>query len=108
MEPSDKCLNKEENKALPKTSYQIEKEFIRNLKDETMKTLEEWIQIVDRNGSTKRHDIVNHLKNDHGFGHVNASLLAGIYLNGGKPVYSDPNELLTGIFIYPILPGNDP
>lgn len=83
---------------MAKTSHQIEKEFIQNLKDETGKTLEKWIQAINQNGSTKRNDIINSLKNDHGFGHMNASLLAGIYLNGGKPVYGDPDELLAGIF----------
>ncbi len=81
-----------------KTSHQIEKEFIQDLKQETGKTLKQWIQTINKNGSTKRNEIVDYLKSEHGFGHMNASLLAGIYLNGGKPVYGDPDELLAGIF----------
>jgi hypothetical protein len=55
-----------------KTSGEIEKEFIDNLKAS--------------------------IKNDYAFGHMNASLLAGIYLNGGKPVYGSTDDLLENQF----------
>lgn len=81
-----------------KTSGEIEKEFIDNLKVSTKKNLDGWLAEISGLGITKRNDIINTLKNDYGFGHMNASLLAGIYLNGGKPVYGSTDELLENQF----------
>jgi hypothetical protein len=38
------------------------------------------------------------LKEKHAFGHMNAALLAGIYLNGGKLVYASTDGLLDSQF----------
>jgi predicted transport protein len=81
-----------------KTSGEIEKEFIDNLKASTKKDLDGWSAEIRRLGITKRNDIINALKNDYAFGHMNASLLAGIYLNGGKPVYGSTDDLLENQF----------
>jgi predicted transport protein len=81
-----------------KTSGEIEKEFIDNLKASTKKDLDGWLAEIKKLGITKRNDIVNALKNDYEFGHMNASLLAGIYLNGGKPVYGSTDDLLENQF----------
>lgn len=81
-----------------KTSGEIEKEFIENLKAATKKDLKAWLAEITRLGITKRNEIINSLKNDYGFGHMNASLLAGIYLNGGKPVYGSTDDLLENQF----------
>lgn len=81
-----------------KTSGEIEKEFIENLKASTKKDLNGWLAQIRGLGLTKRNDIINSLKNDYGFGHMNASLLAGIYLNGGKPVYGSTDDLLENQF----------
>ena len=81
-----------------KTSGEIEKEFIDNLKASTKKDLDGWLAEISSLGITKRNDIINSLKNDYGFGHMNASLLAGIYLNGGKPVYGSTDDLLENQF----------
>lgn len=81
-----------------KTSGEIEKEFIDNLKASTKKNLDGWLAEIRGLGLTKRNDIINTLKNDYGFGHMNASLLAGIYLNGGKPVYGSTDDLLENQF----------
>jgi hypothetical protein len=70
-----------------KTSGEIEKEFIDNLKGSTGRTLAEWMKRVGGSGISKRNDIIKWLKEKHGFGHMNASLLTGIYLNNGRPVY---------------------
>ena len=69
-----------------KTSGEIEKEFIDNLKNSTGKTLTDWMQQISASGINKRNDIVRWLKEKNGFGHMNASLLTGMYLNNGKPV----------------------
>ena len=81
-----------------KTSGEIEKEFIDNLKASTKKDLNAWLAEIRKLGVTKRNDIINVLKNDYAFGHMNASLLAGIYLNDGKPVYGSTDDLLENQF----------
>ena len=81
-----------------KTSGEIEKEFIDNLKASTKKDLTGWLAEIRSLGITKRNDIINALKTDYAFGHMNASLLAGIYLNGGKPVYGSTDDLLENQF----------
>jgi hypothetical protein len=81
-----------------KTSGEIEKEFIDNLKASTKKDLNGWLAEIRSLGLTKRNDIINSLKNDYAFGHMNASLLAGIYFNGGKPVYGSTDDLLENQF----------
>jgi Domain of unknown function (DUF4287) len=75
-----------------KTSSEIEKEFIESLKSTTGRSLSEWLKQVSGSGTVKRNDIVKWLKEKKGFGHLNASLLAGIYLNDGKPVYGSTEE----------------
>ena len=81
-----------------KTSGEIEKEFIDNLEESTGKTLGEWMKHIALSGLTKRNDIVKWLKEKNGFGHMNASLLAGIHLNSGKPVYGSTADLLDNQF----------
>lgn len=81
-----------------KTSGEIEKEFIDGLKGSTGKDLSGWMKEIGGSGITKRNDIVAWLKNDHGFGHMNASLLVGIHVNGGNPVYGSTDDLLEGQF----------
>lgn len=81
-----------------KTSGEIEKEFIDDLKNTSGKDLNAWIAEIKAFGNQKRNDILNLLKTEYSFGHMNASLLTGIYLNGGKPVYGDTAELLENQF----------
>lgn len=81
-----------------KTSGEIEKEFIDSLKTSTGKSLPDWMKHVGASGITKRNDIIKWLKEKNGFGHMNASLLAGIYLNNGKPVYGNTDDLLDNQF----------
>jgi hypothetical protein len=81
-----------------KTSGEIEKEFIDNLKGSTGRTLTEWMKQVGGSGISKRNDIIKWLKETNGFGHMNASLLMGIYLNNGKPVYGSTDDLLDNQF----------
>lgn len=81
-----------------KTSGELEKEFIDNLKGSTGKSLSEWMKLVAASGITKRNDIIKWLKEKNGFGHMNASLLTGIYQNAGKPVYGSTADLLDSQF----------
>lgn len=81
-----------------KTSGEIEKEFIENLKSSTGKPLSDWMKILGACSGTRRNDLVKWLKENQGFGHMNATLLAGIYLNDGKPVYGSTDDLLDNQF----------
>ena len=81
-----------------KTSGEIENEFIENLKSQSGKSLPDWMKQVSASGITKRNDLIKWLKEKNGFGHMNASLLAGIYLNNGKPVYGNTDDLLDNQF----------
>lgn len=53
---------------------------------------------LSASGITKRNDLIKWLKERAGFGHMNASLLAGIHLNNGKPVYGNTEDLLDNQF----------
>ncbi len=81
-----------------KTSGEFEKEFMDGLKGSTGKDLAVWLKIVDGHGSKKRNDIIAWLKSEHKFNHMQASLLAGIHANGGKPVYASTDDLLEAHF----------
>ena len=81
-----------------KTSGEFEKEFMDGLLKQTGKDLQAWIQTIDNFGSRKRNEVIAWLKSEHGFGHMNASLLAGIHANGGKPVYQSTGDLLKNQF----------
>ncbi|MEL6976878.1 MAG: DUF5655 domain-containing protein [Bacteroidota bacterium] len=83
---------------MAKTSQEIEKEFIEGIKDHTGKSLSEWMSYLKEFGMTKRNELLNLLKDKEGFRHQDASLLAGIYVNGGKPVYGDAVDLLENQF----------
>jgi hypothetical protein len=54
--------------------------------------------VLDAHGGTKRPEVIKWLKENHAFGHMNASLLAGIHANGGKPVYDSTDNLLENQF----------
>jgi len=77
-----------------KTSGEFEKEFMDRLKRSTGKDLNAWLKTIDGISSKKRNEVIAWLKTEHGFGHMNASLLAGIHANGGKPVYQSTDNLL--------------
>jgi len=79
---------------LAKTSKEIEQEFIVGLNTDTGKDLRSWLSAIRESGIEKRNDIIKWLKDKHGLGHMNASLLMGIYANDGKPVYSSDQTLL--------------
>ena len=79
---------------MAKTSGEIEKEFIEALKNSTGKSLSDWLSVIKKEDITKRNDAIKWLKETHNFGHMNASLLVGIYLNNGNPVYGSQDDLL--------------
>jgi len=84
---------------MAKTSQQIEQEFLSDLKITSGKDLSEWLQILEKQGSKSRNDIIDWLKTNHDFGHVNASLLTSIFMNEGKAVYANEDGLLSDQFV---------
>lgn len=83
---------------MAKTSQEIEKEFISGIQSQTGKSLSGWMAQLKTVGLSKRNELLNWLKENEGFRHQDASLLAGIYVNGGKPVYADSGDLLENQF----------
>lgn len=83
---------------MAKTSGEFEQEFIQTAKDKTGKTLEQWLPVVKKSGLSKQMEITNWLKAEHKMNHLQASLLAGLYLNNGKPVYQNETSLLDNQF----------
>lgn len=81
-----------------KTSGEFEKEFMDGLNGSTGKDLSAWLAEVSASGITKRNDLIKWLKESKGFNHMQASLLAGIHANGGKPVYQSTGGLLENQF----------
>lgn len=81
-----------------KTSGEFEKEFMDGIVGSTGKDLATWLKTIDGFNSKKRNEVIAWLKSEHGFGHMNASLLAGIHANGGKPVYANTGDLLENQF----------
>jgi hypothetical protein len=84
---------------MAKTSGEFEQEFIQTAKEKTGKTLEQWLPVVKASGLTKQMEITNWLKTEHKLNHLQASLLAGLYLNNGKPVYQNESNLLDNQFV---------
>lgn len=79
---------------MAKTSAQIEQEFIRDLKSNTGQDLKAWLGTLAECGTTKHNELIKFMKEQHGWRHQNASLLAGIFRNDGKPVYASDDDLL--------------
>lgn len=83
---------------MAKTSGEFEQEFIQTVKEKTGKTLEQWLPVLKKAGLSKQMEITNWLKTEHKLNHLQASLLAGLYLNNGEPVYQNETALLDSQF----------
>lgn len=83
---------------MAKTSGEFEQEFIQTAKEKTGKTLEQWLPVIKAGGLSRQMEITNWLKAEHHLNHMQAQLLAGLYLNNGKPVYQNENALLDNQF----------
>lgn len=84
---------------MAKTSGEFEQEFVQTAKEKTGKTLEQWLPVVKKSGFSKQMEITNWLKAEHKLNHMQASLLAGLYLNNGKPVYQNESNLMDNQFV---------
>ena len=72
---------------MAKESQEIEREFIATAKAKTGHDLDEWMEIISASGLDKTNAIIKWLKQDYSLNHMQASMLAGIFLNDGKPVF---------------------
>jgi len=70
-----------------RTSEDLEEEFLQRLEPDTGRSLGSWLFLIDISGIDQRPFVIEWLKIKHGFGHMDAALLAGIHANGGKRVY---------------------
>jgi hypothetical protein len=69
------------------TSSDVEQQLIRNLLQCTGRDLNTWMATIKIEKLDRRIQMVSWLKTRHGFSHLAANLLVGIYLNNGKAVY---------------------
>ncbi|HYG14373.1 MAG TPA: DUF5655 domain-containing protein [Bacteroidia bacterium] len=84
---------------MAKTPGDFEREFIATVKEVTGKTLEQWYDTIKASEKNKQMEIINWLKSEQKLNHLQAQLLTGLYLNGGKPVYTDEANLLDNQFV---------
>lgn len=70
-------------------SQEREIEFIATAKEGTGHTIEEWMTLIKESGiAPKQNTIIKHIKTEYGLNHMQAAIIAGIYLNDGEPVYN--------------------
>jgi hypothetical protein len=72
---------------MAKTAQEYEQEFLATIQEATGHSLDEWMHLLGKTGLSKTKETTDHLKKDHGLNHHQATLLSGIFLNDGKPVY---------------------
>ncbi len=79
---------------MPKSAAEFEEEFLASLKSKSGADLKTWMTRCQKSGETKHNAMLKFLKTEHGFNHMQGNFLAAIFMNGGKPVYSDASGLL--------------
>ncbi len=84
---------------MAKTSGEFEQEFIQTAAEKTGRTLEQWLPVIKKTGFGKQMEITNWLKAAHSLNHLQATLLAGLFLNNGNPVYQNEKGLLEAQFV---------
>src|SRR5688572_10417184 len=67
--------------------------MFRNLEEKTGKSIEQWVTIAKKSGSSKHSEIVKHLKSDHGLTHGYANLVAHQTLQSAA-VHADEDDLI--------------
>lgn len=72
---------------MAKSAQELEQEFLASLEEKTGNDLLGWMEAIRASGQTKTTALTKWLKQEHGLNHLQATMLAGIYLNDGKPVY---------------------
>ena len=75
---------------MAKEARELEQAFLNSLAEESGADLAEWMRTLESANLQKNNEIVKWLKNETDFNHMQATMLAGIYLNGGEPVFHYP------------------
>ena len=75
---------------MAKEARELEQAFLNSLADETGANLTEWMNRLESAGLQKNNEIVKWLKSVTAFNHMQATMLSGIFLNGGEPVFHYP------------------
>jgi hypothetical protein len=65
---------------------EVERQFLATLRDDTGRTLEDWMGAIAAEGLSHRNDIIDWLRRQ-GFMFSKASWLERIHNNGGRPIY---------------------
>ncbi|MEO8664173.1 MAG: DUF5655 domain-containing protein [Ignavibacteria bacterium] len=81
-----------------KTSKDYEAEFLSAIKEKTGNDLKGWMKILNAGPLKRMKESIDWLKKEKGLNHMEATFLAGIFLNGGKPVYGDTENLTDLLF----------
>jgi Domain of unknown function (DUF5655)/Domain of unknown function (DUF4287) len=79
---------------MAKDSQRLEQEMIATAREKTGKNVPEWMTVIGAAGMDKPNSIIKWLKDEHKLNHMQATFLAGIFLNDGQPVYD--YEMLFG------------
>ncbi len=72
---------------MAKSARDFEQELLADIENLTGHTLDGWIQLISECGETKVTAITKWIKQNHGLNHMQANMIASIYLNEGKPVF---------------------
>ena len=75
---------------MAKEARELEQAFIAALPEVTGTDLKDWLRTLETAGMQKNNEIVKWLKSERGFNHMQALMLAGIFFNGGEPVFHYP------------------
>ncbi len=75
---------------MAKEARELEQAFVKSLAAETGADLAAWMRVLASAGLQKNNEIVKWLKSEKRFNHMQASMLAGIFLNDGEPVFHYP------------------
>ncbi|MDX2002203.1 MAG: DUF5655 domain-containing protein [Chitinophagales bacterium] len=84
---------------MAKTPAEMEAAVLKNLPEKTGKSLEQWLELLQQTGIKDKKALRNWLKESQGLGHVQAGILSGYFLNGGKTSYGNAEELLENQYL---------
>lgn len=82
---------------MAKSAQETEQEFLATIVEQTGKDLDAWMALLEESGQQKTNAIIKHLKSTYGLNHLQATILTGVYLNEGQPVY-DYKALFAKLF----------
>ena len=82
---------------MAREAREFEQDFIATVQEKTGKSLDEWLDHLKATGQMKTNEMIQYLKQEHDFNHMQATILTGIYFNDGQPVH-DYDVLLAKLF----------